>query len=412
MLLRVFESFFGSESLCTEVKLFFGEQTSLFSPARHGRPSTARVAVTSAKDLGQTNCLITSYNYPLQDPRNLDEVKDGRESSPEEKKPWDTVEREEDPAKDIKVWEAAMATSAAPFYLPPFMKEETSTSYVDGAVYANCPARVAYSELEKLWPNGGAVLDMLVAAGTGQQDDKPAEMPTALNLGFLTSIRAMFQKQLNSNISWTEFQRAVPIEIRSRLHRLDPRIRGDRVELFEYKKMSNLQEQTAKWVSGDGAAYIQDTANTLIAKLFFFEPDEDQRPGAGADPRDPNYEYLRGSIRCRLGHSSSELDTLLRDKIASFWHTEVESADPSALATVAPENWNPCPGETSPAGMKKEEDGVMKFRVAHMFVVRRDSRMHQVLAVKLQKQDKMIALSGFPSALGELKRRARLRWLQ
>jgi len=126
--------------------------------------------------------LITSYNHPLGNPAN-------------------NLEREEDSHKDMKIWEAALATSAAPSYLPPFEKIETNAQYVDGAVYANCPAEVAYGEMEKLWPKSGASLDVLVSLGTGDQKAKNNETPTLVNLGFFVSIRAMFQRQLDSKSS-------------------------------------------------------------------------------------------------------------------------------------------------------------------------------------------------------------------
>ncbi len=39
---------------------------------------------------------------------------------------------------------------SAPFYLTPFKKG--GTDYVDGAIYANCPAKVALDKKGKLWP--------------------------------------------------------------------------------------------------------------------------------------------------------------------------------------------------------------------------------------------------------------------
>jgi patatin-like phospholipase/acyl hydrolase len=125
MVLGLAHSVFSSDALSKGLKTFFKDETSLFAPVLHSQPSTTRVAVTSAKDLGHTTCLITSYNHPLGNPTN-------------------NLEREEDSEKDMKIWEAALATSAAPFWLPSFEKKETKTQYVDGAVYANCRKSSAY----------------------------------------------------------------------------------------------------------------------------------------------------------------------------------------------------------------------------------------------------------------------------
>jgi len=119
MVLGLAHSVFSSEALKGGLKFFFNDKASLFAPVLCSQPSTTRVAVTSAKDLGQTTCLITSYNHPLGNPAN-------------------NIEREENSERDMKIWEAALATSAAPFWLPAFEKKETKTQYVDGAVYANC----------------------------------------------------------------------------------------------------------------------------------------------------------------------------------------------------------------------------------------------------------------------------------
>ena len=267
MVLRLAESVFPSEPLKEGLKKFFKKhQTSLFAPALHSQPSTTRVAVTSAKDLGQTTCLITSYNHPLGNPTS-------------------NLEREEDSEKDIKIWEAALATSAAPFFLPPFEKQETNTQYVDGAVYANCPAQVAYGEVEKLWPDNGASLDLLVSLGTGDQKNKNAETPTLVNLGFFVSIRAMFQRQLDSKSNWANFeQQTAPINVRSRLHRLNPPLSGDYVQLYDYKRMQELTESVAGWTKNVAAARIQEIANTLIANLFFFEPGDVEATNSPVSP--------------------------------------------------------------------------------------------------------------------------------
>jgi hypothetical protein len=408
MVLRLTESVFSSESLKDGIKTFFKKhhphETSLFAPALHSHPSSTRVGVTSAKDLGQTTCLITSYNHPLGNPAN-------------------NLEREEDSEKDMKIWEAALATSAAPFYLPAFEKTETNTQYVDGAVYANCPAEVAYGEVEKLWPENGASLDYLVSLGTGDQKAKDTEAPTLVNLGFFVSIRAMFQRQLDSKNSWSKFeQQTAPPHVRSKLYRLDPPLKGDHVELYEYKKLQELNDLATEWANGPAATQIQELADTLIANLFFFEPNDTEAAQSLVSSQrnlsDPSYTVLEGSIRCRLSHGSPQLEKLLGEMVEDFSYTQMGTDNTAEVGRV--QNWTKV---EHPAGQamllevmvsEPQHSGhdVRKFRLPFKFVVKKHHAMFQVLAIKLKRSEKKIAISGFPSTIDDLQRRSEMKWLQ
>ena len=151
MFLRLSQSKYEPSPLRDALKELFGESTSLFSSSQErGRQCAVRVAVTSKKSLNATNCLMASYNRP--------EFTD------------DSFEREDNCDKDTRVWEAGMATSAAPFYFPAFKRADGGgVDYIDGALFANCPASVALEEINKLWPDGQARLDILCSVGTGIQ---------------------------------------------------------------------------------------------------------------------------------------------------------------------------------------------------------------------------------------------------
>ncbi|KAN0096064.1 hypothetical protein V8E51_014869 [Hyaloscypha variabilis] len=409
MILRLTESVFSSESLKEGLKSFFKDyhplETSLFAPALHSQPSSTRVAVTSAKDLGQTTCLITSYNHPLGNPTN-------------------NLEREEDSEKDIKIWEAALATSAAPFYLPPFEKKETNTQYVDGAVYANCPAEVAYGEMEKLWPDKGASLDYLVSLGTGDQKAKHGEAPTLVNMGFFVSIRAMFQRQLDSKSSWAKFeQQTAPLNARSRLYRLDPPLKGEHVELYEHKRLQEIRGLATEWTRTTAAANIQELADTLIANLFFFEPDDAEATNSPVSSSkflsDPSCTVLAGSIRCRLSHESPQLEKLLGEMVEGFCHAETRSDSTADVGRV--QNWTKIEHPLGPRPLLncmvsevqyQGHEVKRKFRLPFTFMVKKNNIMYQVLAMKLKRSEKRIAISGFPSTIDDLVRRSKLKWLQ
>ena len=73
---------------------------------------------------------------------------------------------------DMRVWEAARATSAAPSFFKPFEGIGKPT-YLDGAIYYNNPAKVANTERKLLWPD---VADsppvVLLSIGTGMNKHK------------------------------------------------------------------------------------------------------------------------------------------------------------------------------------------------------------------------------------------------
>ena len=143
--------------------------------------------------MGDTESLIANYNRPLGN--------------------WQRFEREDDDAKDMRIWEAARATSAAPFYLPPFFKQPRDYSYVDGAVYANCPAKVAIEEKDELWPENGASLDILLSLGTGIQSRKKDKMSKLVRYGVLTPLFKMFERQMDTK-SWDDLVRMSPPSVK------------------------------------------------------------------------------------------------------------------------------------------------------------------------------------------------------
>lgn len=77
----------------------------------------------------------------------------------------------DDPSCDMMLWEAARATSAAPTYFPPFVREWAGRRcrFVDGGVWANNPAGVALAESVPLTAarglSGQSVV--MVSIGTG-----------------------------------------------------------------------------------------------------------------------------------------------------------------------------------------------------------------------------------------------------
>ncbi|KAK4197062.1 putative patatin-like phospholipase [Triangularia verruculosa] len=322
MLVSGVRSVYSEESLREGLQEYFGEETLLFAPAVSGRTtalsSGIRVAVTSARDHGgKTPVVIGNYNRPLTTTTTATAGSAATSSADQSGSNRSGFEREDNLSKDFKIWEAAMATSAAPLYLPPFRNAHTGDEYFDGAVKENCPARVAMEERELIWGGGGGgdgkenkvPLDALVSLATGNQGPKPDKMPTVLKFGYLAVMREMFRGLMDTQKIWEDaVNRADKLE-KGRLFRLNPRIKEPYVELYKHKEVPRLLEETGDWAQpgGAGREEIKKVARVLMAGMFFFEVPDSYSPsstlsqqaigGGGADAK-----LLRGSLRCRLSH--------------------------------------------------------------------------------------------------------------
>ncbi|KAL2352357.1 hypothetical protein BJ546DRAFT_205989 [Cryomyces antarcticus] len=103
----------------------------------------------------------------------------------------------------MRVWEAALATSAAPFYFKPYVKRDRMKRYVDGALHANMPAILALEEKKRTWPaqkertRADALpyhetrVDALVSVGTGIQQ-KDFNIPSVLEIAGLPEVWETF----------------------------------------------------------------------------------------------------------------------------------------------------------------------------------------------------------------------------
>lgn len=110
-----------------------------------------KVAVTATSGDGKEAMIIANYNRP-QNPADSQ-----------------VLVRPEDPSIELEIWEAAAATSAAPFYFKPYIHPKTGQSYIDGALYHNNPVQVANRERKLLWPDvANKHPDLLLSVGTGQ----------------------------------------------------------------------------------------------------------------------------------------------------------------------------------------------------------------------------------------------------
>ena len=412
--LGIAESRYDPRPLRSALDDFFRKTTrSLFE-----HNSACRVAVTTARDKGTIECLVTNYNRPQGD--------------------WDRFEREDDRAKDFRAFEAGLATSAAPYYLSPFKKD--AADYVDGAVYANCPARVALDEKDKLWPPprpgaaAAVALDLLVSLGTGRQAVRKPSLPTILQRGFFAPIVKKFERQMDAEETWEGLTRDTVGDggaRAARLHRLNPPVAGgaggakpgklEYIELDAWREVEPLRQQVKSWAAaGEGAAAVRGVGRRLLASLFFFEPDV-AAAAAAAEPPPEQGALLAGSVRCRLQHGGADLRTLLTKRVVGFFLAQVEAADvPAAVAgTLQAGDWQPVISEqggtvVGPQGLVAVDEGgrPLPFRLPCSLPVDFHGGHYQALAVQFEGGPEKYVISGFPATMGELVERTKCRWLQ
>ncbi len=178
--------------------------------------------------------------------------------------------------------------------------------------------------MEKLWPSKGRRSISSCRSGPGFSS---LRRPTcrADEPGLLRRHARHVQRQLDSKSSWTGFERSSPADVRCRLRRVDPPLPGDFVELYDSKRIPEIVQAVRRWTRGEAASHIREVAATLIANLFFFEPDDGDSVGTWQPLSDPSCDVLAGSIRCRLEHGSPHLQQLLRTIVEGFHYAQTVS---------------------------------------------------------------------------------------
>jgi predicted acylesterase/phospholipase RssA len=406
MLLRIYESIYRTTPLKNGLVRLFGENLNLYSSTQvKQQQRSTRVAVTSTKDTAANRCLITNYNRP--------DFSSG-----------DDFEREDEDEKEMKVWEAGLATAAAPFYFRPFEKAETMKNYVDGALHANLPIQYALGEMANIWPNPGSetLLDALVSIGTGIQK-RELDIPKILEIGGFKQICTNFHNNINTERLWKIFvnNASYTAELQHRIHRLNAFIEDDYVALDDYRKMGAMEDMVKRQMDRSArspsplAMDIAKAADILTASLFFFEPDPfsfaDTNFGGSAAGASGRCE-LKGSIRCRLARNSQELKKLL-NIVDGFWKGEIKNASPS-LASMSLEDSNWTKVELMGNWKNRVKTGGAWFNVDCTIFTHEPTEMQQVIAVSLipPKDEekhysyKPLPISGFPISFKELQRRA------
>lgn len=201
----------------------------------------------------------------------------------------------------------ARATSAAPPFFKNFFKDDTKGSYLDGALYHNCPVWVAHDERRRIWHDvADAMPDILLSIGTGTNSpDGENGLPRRSTKSYqeeeelssakpkLKSSKGFFPMDLwktvmdrlgslmrcneiwNGFLTETSMSRYGRQGAHRRLIRIDPDLRGKVPELDDVNEMRHLEKATNQYLRQiPPTARIREIAHRLIASTFFFEKDK------------------------------------------------------------------------------------------------------------------------------------------
>ncbi|KAG9236159.1 hypothetical protein BJ875DRAFT_482583 [Amylocarpus encephaloides] len=201
---------------------------------------------------------------------------------------WHRFVRHKDPRYEIKAWEAARATSAAPTWFPGFKHEATGRTYLDGGLYHNNPVNILDHERKLVFPHNP--LDVLVSIGTGYDPKTNMIKFAPLKATAETSDRAItrfwirvknsifdfmdrnttlwrlakvasdqLENSLNSELVWKQFAQQLRSDTdnHSRLNT----VLENPPELHEYEKMRDLVEcANLFWIQPENDARLESLA--------------------------------------------------------------------------------------------------------------------------------------------------------
>ncbi len=285
------QSTFGDESL-------FGGLKDPFNDV-HDTDRTTKVAVTTTTTDGS---LLLLANY------NRIDANDGSNYQ---------LHRSEKPHGEMKFWEAARATAAAPRMFKPFRHEPSGQILQDAAIYYNNPIELAMRETRLVWPNvAEAHPDVVLSLGTSLKPDsskqtvtphRPLRRSKTSHGKHLAKIALdPVHSTLNSEQTWLNFTQGQPTEgtFSERYIRLNVPLQHNPREFDEVAAMTELQDMTRSRCT-TRRDEMKSIAERLIATAFYFERTSD----TVAEHEDHTIT-ISGSILCRFGPGSGEIRAL------------------------------------------------------------------------------------------------------
>ncbi|QDS77600.1 hypothetical protein FKW77_001933 [Venturia effusa] len=240
----------------------FTEHEYLFGGPSRSNSSRTKVAVTATSLTGSSAIVFGNYNRLC--------TKDLRYH----------FQRSERKNSEMKVWEAARATSAAPRYFKPFYHQATRKNLVDGAIWHNNPINIAEQERKLIWPEledryPGITLSLGTA--TSHRLRRAESIRTPVQSGIVShasDLVNLLKNHMATSIEcdrmWSSYIDQLPKSVKaSRFIRINPELPDDVPALDDVEKMIPLREAAECWLQNQ--TKVKKVALQLIASCFYFE---------------------------------------------------------------------------------------------------------------------------------------------
>ncbi|KAF2259651.1 FabD/lysophospholipase-like protein [Lojkania enalia] len=228
----------------------------MFNPLRNDM----KIAVTTTTARHNVPCVLSNYNGGPRNGENIyHHVRAGNQED------------------EISISDAAVCTSAAPFFFKPKDVNNLGT-FQDGGLEYNNPAFIATWECAVIWPDrchileqGNGYIDYMLSLGTG------TSLSPTYKFGPHSPVRDRFLKRLMGNYmghldgekQWKTFIKCIPADLRNRYYRFNIYFPGPEPALDDVLAIQQLKRQADQCISSDIQARL--VKDSLIASMFYFE---------------------------------------------------------------------------------------------------------------------------------------------
>ncbi|KAI0888475.1 uncharacterized protein GGS22DRAFT_198203 [Annulohypoxylon maeteangense] len=308
-------SIYKTKPLETALRIGFSEQN-LFGDVQSRNEMSIKVAVTSTTVCGNKAVVFSNYNRPDIASQNL---------------PYEFI-RPRELSKEIKIWEAARATTAATPYFKIFQRAETGGQYVESSLRNACPVEVAQQEMKLIWSDvtnlppdimlsigtGRSVKHRKTSLGGGKSTFPSPDASTSLSMSHRTTTRNTLSKlseedktdDLICSSVWDKFMAgnfaltsSDTTGERQRYIRISPELNIPAPKFDDIQRIDEIDRE-AEEVLQQNMLEVKEIAHRLIASTFFFEKE------VGSVKQTSSGYACKGSIYCRFRNSSEEMKGL------------------------------------------------------------------------------------------------------